>query len=87
MPAVLGYFMAMLYNSNNVVFDVSPLTTIAELEAGAQLCKLFGFGVEKGKEREDPKEEDKKQGDGKKDDITWGHITCDGTVANLESIW
>lgn len=25
--------------------------------------------------------------DHSKTDTSWGHITCDGTVANLESIW
>lgn len=25
--------------------------------------------------------------DNSKSDTAWGHITCDGTVANLESIW
>ncbi|OQE32687.1 hypothetical protein PENFLA_c001G03350 [Penicillium flavigenum] len=50
MPSLLGYFMTMLYNPNNVSLEASPITTVAELKS-------------------------------------WGHITCDGTVANLESIW
>ncbi|KAK4186014.1 pyridoxal phosphate-dependent transferase [Podospora australis] len=65
MPSLLGYFMTMLYNPNNVAVEASPLSTIAEIEVGEQLCDLFGF--------------DKT--------TSWGHVTCDGTVANLEAIW
>ncbi|KAL2864761.1 pyridoxal phosphate-dependent decarboxylase family protein [Aspergillus lucknowensis] len=74
MPALLGYFMTMLYNPNNVVSEVSPLTTIAETRAGEQICDLFGF-------RKDPPGRPGQPGL-----RPWGHITCDGTVANLESI-
>lgn len=70
MPGLLGYFMTMLYNPNNVALEASPLTTVAELKAGQQLCNLFGYNTNEG---EKP--------------LAWGHITCDGTVANLESIW
>ncbi|KAK0716870.1 pyridoxal phosphate-dependent transferase [Lasiosphaeria miniovina] len=53
MPALLGYFMTMVYNPNNVTLEASPISTVAEIEVGEQLS----------------------------------HITCDGTVANLESMW
>lgn len=66
MPALLGYFMTMLYNPNNVAIEASPLSTVAEIEVGEQLCELFGF-----------EEQDK----------AWGHVTCDGTVANIEALW
>ena len=69
-PGLLGYFMTMIYNPNNVAVEASPLTTVIELEAGNQLCKMFGYNTD-----------DKKQPTG------WGHIICDGTVVNLESIW
>ena len=72
MPAMLGYFMTMIYNPNNVAIEASPLTTIAEIEAGQQLCKMFGYNI-------DPEK--------KNTPTSWGHITCGGTVANLESIW
>jgi len=71
MPSLLGYFMTMLYNPNNVALEASPLTTLAELRTGLQLCDLFGYNHDP--EKEGP--------------VGWGHITCDGTVANLESIW
>lgn len=70
MPALLGYFMTMIYNPNNVALEASPLTTIAEIECGNQLCKMFGYNMNP-----------------EKAPIGWGHITCGGTVANLESIW
>ncbi|KAI0869502.1 pyridoxal-dependent decarboxylase domain-containing protein [Hypoxylon argillaceum] len=72
MPALLGYFMTMLYNPNNVALEASPLTTVAEIEVGEQLCELFGYNTDEN-DTETP--------------TGWGHVTCDGTVANLESIW
>jgi glutamate/tyrosine decarboxylase-like PLP-dependent enzyme len=72
MPALLGYFMTMIYNPNNVALEASPLTTVAEIECGEQLCEMFGYNI-------DP--------DKKTLPVGWGHITCGGTVANLESIW
>ncbi|EWZ40549.1 hypothetical protein FOXYS1_14235 [Fusarium oxysporum] len=70
MSSLLGYFMTMLYNPNNVALEASPMTTLVELRVGQQLCKLFGYNT-----------------DAQKSPVSWGHITCDGTIANLESIW
>ena len=72
MPALLGYFMTMLYNPNNVSIEASPLTTVAEMSVGDDLCKMFGYNI-------DPEK--------KEMPLAWGHIACDGTVANLESVW
>jgi glutamate/tyrosine decarboxylase-like PLP-dependent enzyme len=72
MPAMLGYLMAMIYNPNNVALEASPLSTVAEIEVGEQLCEMFGYNI-------DPEKTDGPTG--------WGHVTCDGTVANLESLW
>jgi len=72
MPALLGYFMTMIYNPNNVAIEASPLTTVAEIEAGEQLCQMFGYNIDTSKLNRP---------------VGWGHITCGGTVANLESIW
>ncbi|KAJ5553355.1 PLP-dependent transferase [Penicillium frequentans] len=76
MPSLLGYFMTMLYNPNNVALEASPLTTVAELKVGEQLCELFGYKTPLTPVGERQDEPD-----------SWGHVTCDGTVANLESIW
>ncbi|KAM0351848.1 hypothetical protein ACHAPU_002361 [Fusarium lateritium] len=70
MSSLLGYFMTMLYNPNNVALEASPMTTLVELRVGQQLCKLFGYSI-----------------DAQKSPSGWGHVTCDGTIANLESIW
>ncbi|KAL8682657.1 MAG: hypothetical protein Q9186_001344 [Xanthomendoza sp. 1 TL-2023] len=70
MPSLLGYFMTMLYNPNNVSIEASPLTMIAEIEAGQQLCEMFGFNL---------------NSEVKDVPVGWGHITCGGTVANLET--
>ena len=72
MPALLAYFATMIYNPNNVAIEASPLTTVAELETGLDLCKMFGYNIDQDKPDEP---------------VAWGHITCDGTIANLESMW
>lgn len=72
LPAILGYFAAMLYNQNNVALEASPVTTRLEEEVGKDLCRLLGYtGPAVPPTRPAP----------------WGHITCDGTVANLEALW
>lgn len=71
MPGILGWAAGMLNNPNNVAFEASPMTTIMEIEVGRQMCEMLGY-KEKGSDSAP---------------LYWGHITCDGTVANLESIW
>lgn len=70
LPAMLGYFSAMLYNPNNVAFEGSTATTILELLVGDDICRMLGY------ELSNPAEP-----------RPWGHITCDGTVANIEAVW
>jgi len=72
MPSMLGYFMTMLYNPNNVAIECSPLGIVAEIEVGEQLCELFGFNNKPNTANEP---------------TAWGHITSGGTAANLESMW
>jgi glutamate/tyrosine decarboxylase-like PLP-dependent enzyme len=72
LPAILGYFAAMLYNQNNVAAEASPVTTLLETVVGDDLCRMLGYHVP---ERTDTHPR------------PWGHVTCDGTVANLEAVW
>ena len=75
LPALAGYFAAMLYNQNNVAAEASPVTTLLEMDVGDDLCRMLGYTV---------------PGDGGKVTCAvtpWGHITCDGTVANIEAMW
>src|SRR5690606_25794610 len=61
----------MLYNQNNVAVEASSVTTKLEMEVGNDLCAMLGYPLE-----------------GDENGITpWGHITCDGSVANLEALW
>ncbi|AMG65985.1 TPA: aspartate aminotransferase family protein [Providencia stuartii] len=39
----LAYVMAMMYNPNNCAQESSPTTTVLELEAGLDLCAMFGY--------------------------------------------
>lgn len=85
LPSVLGYFAAMLYNQNNVAAEASPVTTLLEMEVGDDLCRMLGYHVT-------DRTFDKTRGiccqpSTHQEPRAWGHITCDGTVANVESMW
>ncbi|WP_377481989.1 MAG: pyridoxal-dependent decarboxylase (plasmid) [Microcoleus anatoxicus] len=71
MPSVVGYFAAMLYNPNNVAFEASTATTYLEIIVGNDLCLMLGYTIPEDEEEITP----------------WGHITCGGTVANIEALW
>lgn len=75
MPATLGYLMGLMYNPNNISPEAGPLTHILEYDVGQQLCSMLGYNAQLGTRPslEDP--------------TAWGHITCDGSVANMESMW
>lgn len=80
-PGILGYFAAMLYNPNNVAFEGSTATTILEILVGDDLCRMLGFSIP-------TRKSDEESATSTNDAIRpWGHITCDGTVANIEAIW
>jgi len=75
LPASVGYFAAMLYNQNNVAAEASPVTTRLEIEVGNDLCRMLGYRIPTAG-RPNP------------NTVTaWGHITCDGSVANIEALW
>jgi glutamate/tyrosine decarboxylase-like PLP-dependent enzyme len=82
LPSVVGYFAALLYNQNNVAAEASPVTTWLEMLVGDDLAKLLGFYVPRRDPQTgqyEPVPEGKVMG--------WGHITCDGSVANMEALW
>ena len=73
LPGIVGYFAAMLYNQNNVAAEASPVTTHLEILVGKDLCEMLGFN-------QFPTDSDTPI-------KSWGHITCDGSIANGESMW
>lgn len=75
MPGAIGYFAAMLYNQNNVAAEASPVTTLLEIEVGKDLARMLGYTV--------PADDDQSS----TTPTPWAHITCDGSVANGESMW
>lgn len=80
MPATLGYLAAMIHNPNNVAVEASPLTSYIEHCVGQQLCKMLGYRTtEDIATAEEAKSSYMYKG--------WGHLTCDGSVANLEALW
>lgn len=46
LPAIAGYFAAMLYNPNNVSADSAPVTVRLEIEACAMIAKMLGYGTD-----------------------------------------
>jgi len=76
LPGMAAYFAALLYNPNNVAAEASPVTTPLEMQVGDDLCKMLGYAV--------PASE---SGGASGSIRPWGHITCDGSVANLEAMW
>ena len=72
MPSVLGYMMAMLHGQNNVDTAASPVTTAYERIMGLQLCAMLGYNINKS-DTTCP--------------MAWGHITCGGSIANIEALW
>ncbi|MCE5974938.1 pyridoxal-dependent decarboxylase [Sinirhodobacter sp. WL0062] len=72
LPAVVGHFAGLLYNQNNVATEASPVTTLLEMAVTDDICRMLGF--------RDPEEQSELP-------RPWGHITCDGSVANGESLW
>jgi len=76
LPGFIGYFAAMLYNQNNVAAEASPVTTLLEVQVGKDLCEMLGFHVAKENAANTVDKID-----------SWGHITCDGSIANGEAMW
>jgi glutamate/tyrosine decarboxylase-like PLP-dependent enzyme len=77
LPSIIGYFASMLYNQNNVAAEASPVTTVLEIEVGKDLCKMLGY----------KKYTFHNNNNSYIEIEPWGHITCDGTVANIEGLW
>ena len=75
LPSMAAYFAAMLYNPNNVAAEASPVTTLLEMQVGDDLCEMLGYPVAS------------HEGMPLDSVRPWGHITCDGSVANLEAMW
>ena len=71
-PALVGYFSTMLGNPNNVVGEVSPVTTKMEMDFISDLAKMVGYGT---------------LAKGEGIDGSWGHLTNGGTTANIEALW
>ncbi|EIN06879.1 PLP-dependent transferase [Punctularia strigosozonata HHB-11173 SS5] len=80
LPSILGWMVTIMFNPNNVAYEASPYTTRLELYVGKQLCKMLGYPVQLPR---DPWTDDPNA----KASDPWGHIACDGTVANMESMW
>ncbi|MDD4972900.1 MAG: pyridoxal-dependent decarboxylase [Bacteriovorax sp.] len=43
LPSIIGYYAGLLYHSNNVSVEASPVTLKYEIEVGKEFARLFGF--------------------------------------------
>ncbi|KAK7013211.1 pyridoxal phosphate-dependent transferase [Favolaschia claudopus] len=75
LPAVLGYVLAQQFNQNNVTPEAGSLTSAMEYVVGQQLCYIMGFATDTSPQSASSLP------------VGWGHITADGSIANLESMW
>jgi len=82
LPGLVGYVAGLLFNQNNVAAEASPVTTLLEIKVGEDLCRMVGFPVPEQVDRAAPAGTDSSPAL-----RPWGHITCDGSVANAESVW
>ena len=46
-PSIIGYYAGLLYHSNNVTVEASPVTLKYEVEVGKEFARLFGFDEKK----------------------------------------
>ena len=46
LPGLIAQLVTTLYNPNNIVEDVAPITVQLELEVGRQLARMLGFAVD-----------------------------------------
>ena len=76
-PGLAGYFAAMHYNQNNVAAEASPVTTMMEIAVGDDLCRMLGYSL--------PSDTSTTQSESGRR-RAWGHITCDGSIANMEGL-
>ncbi|MGI0118531.1 pyridoxal-dependent decarboxylase [Zooshikella sp. RANM57] len=76
LPSIIGYISGMLQNQNNVTPQAAPATTLLEIIAANDISQMAGFNVR-------PLDDDSDSVEPR----AWSHITCDGTVANIESVW
>ena len=74
LPALVGYFSAMLYNQNNVAGESSPVTVRLEGEVIDMLLKMVGM---------DPRG----KGERGHEQGGWGYLCSGGTAANIYSLW
>lgn len=88
MPSMLGYYGAMLYNSNNVTPEAAPVTTEMEIESCNDIIKMLGYKPSPTPPSEDATIEDwEKYQKELKNEFGWAHITSGGTIANIEALW
>ena len=50
LPGLIAQLVTTLYNPNNIVEDVAPITVQLELEVGRQLARMLGMGVDSAQE-------------------------------------
>lgn len=76
-PSIVGNFATLLYNPNNCAFEASPYTTLLEISVMKEFAAMFNYPALLSETNE--------TNTGIKH--SWGHLTCGGTIANIEAMW
>lgn len=88
MPALLGYYGAMLHNANNVTPEAAPVSTELEIEACNEVIEMLGYKPSPTPPTEEATIADwEKYQKELKNEFGWAHVTSGGTVANIEALW
>lgn len=85
LPSMIGYFMGMLYNPNNVTPEAATVTVDWEIKACNQILKMLGYNPPPSP----PASNESMENYFRKvrREFGWAHITSGGTIANIEALW
>ncbi|KAM9960327.1 hypothetical protein ACTFIW_009456 [Dictyostelium discoideum] len=82
---VIGATATILYNPNNVTVQASPVTTFIEMAVSNDLARMVGWEFPEKIPKFNNRHEKKLFED--KNIIPCFHLTCGGTVSNIEAFW
>ncbi|KAN0030378.1 hypothetical protein ACTA71_010143 [Dictyostelium dimigraforme] len=83
--SVVGTIATILYNPNNVTVQASPVTTFIEMAVSNDLARMVGWEFPKKLPKFNNRHEKKLFED--QNIIPCFHLTCGGTVSNIEAFW
>ncbi|KAK5575614.1 hypothetical protein RB653_006747 [Dictyostelium firmibasis] len=83
--SVVGTMATVLYNPNNVTVQASPVTTFIEMAVSNDLARMVGWEFPETMPKFSNRHDKKAFED--ENIIPCFHLTCGGTVSNIEGFW